>query len=72
MVPIEDRKSPFEPIYYSILSIGKGISDEVNIHNIFSIRSDMAVDDMREIDDEDGPIIVIYLKFSSCHTEVDE
>ena len=70
MLPREERRSILQPIHYSVLPIGEGTSDEMAIHNIFSLNYDMMVDAMYE--KEDGSIMRIYLKFPSCYVEVDE
>ena len=70
MLPLEERKSMLQAMRYNMLSIGKDTTDEMAIHNIFSINYDMMVDTMYE--KEDGSLMRIYLKFPSCYVEVDE
>ena len=70
MIPIEERQSALQPMYYNILSIEKDTSDEMFIHSIFSINHDMVVDSMYE--SEDGSFMKIYLKFPSRYVEADE
>ena len=70
MLPREERRSILQSIHYSVLPIGEGTSDEMAIHNIFSLNYDMVVDTMYE--KEDGSLMRIYLKFPSCYVEADE
>ena len=64
MLPVEERKSILQSIHhYNALSIGKDTTDEMAIHNIFSLNYDMMVDTMHE--KEDGSLMRIYLKFPS-------
>ena len=63
MLPREERRYILQSIHYSVLSIGEGTSDEMAIHNIFSLNYDMMVDTMHE--KEDGSLMRIYLKFPS-------